>query len=91
MDYLPSISLQKIFIVTSILTVVSFFTLLITANYLNRNSIKESALLEHDIADLQDRTEKMNQAIATFSSLVRVEQRAKELGFDKSKHVEYIK
>jgi hypothetical protein len=71
--------------------VISFFGLLVIANNLNRNGIAEAAKLELKIEDLMDRTEKLNQSIATYSSLIRIEQRAKELGFDKVKHVEYIK
>ncbi|MDQ3239382.1 MAG: hypothetical protein M3P33_02555 [bacterium] len=58
---------------------------------MNRNGIKEGAQTAQNIIEVKNKTEKLNQSIATYSSLIRVEGRARELGFDKVKQVEYIK
>lgn len=85
------LSLRRVFAFTTLFTFISFFALLITANAVNRRGIKEIQLLEKDIDDYSLQIKELDRDIATYSSLMRVEQRAKELGLAPVKKVEYLK
>jgi cell division protein FtsL len=91
MDLPPFVSLRNVFVLTSVLTVLSFFALLITANVVNRRGIKEIQVLEKDIDLYSTQIKELDRDIATYSSLVRIERRSKELGLSPVKKVEYIK
>jgi cell division protein FtsL len=85
------LTLRRVLALTTLFTFISFFALLITANAVNRRGIKEIQLLEKDIAAYSVQIRELDRDIATYSSLKRVEQRAKELGLGQFKKIEYLK
>jgi cell division protein FtsL len=91
MEYLHSLPWYKIIAVTTGLCIFSFFALLIVANVTNRRGITELNDIRRESYTYEERLANMEIESATYSSLVRVEQRAKELGFEKAKKVEYLK
>ena len=84
-------SLNRLLFYSTMLMVVSFFGLLITANMMNRRGIKELQALELEIEQYENNIRKLDHDIATYSSLMRIENRARELGMEQLKTVEYLK
>lgn len=58
---------------------------------MNRKGITELQKYDTDIAEYSRSIKALNYDIATYSSLLRVEQRAEEMGFRPTKKIEYIK
>jgi hypothetical protein len=91
MDYLKQLSLIRIFVTASILTIVSFFSLLIVANVTSRKGIEEIGVYQRDISDSEAKISQLEGATATYSSLLRIEKRAREMGLGPAKKTEYLK
>lgn len=89
---LPSfLSLGRIVVICTVLTVAGFFSLLIVANMMNRRGIAELQILDSEIDNYSSKIKVLDHDIATYSSLLRVEQRAKEMGLQPAKKIEYVK
>ncbi len=91
MDFFDGISLSRIFVVTTILSVVSFFLLLVVANVTGRKGIEEIGAYQKEIRQYESKIAELEAASATYSSLLRIENKAKEMGFEPAKKVEYLK
>jgi energy-coupling factor transporter transmembrane protein EcfT len=91
MELIERIPLKRIFVVTTIFCIGSFFALLFFANSVNRKGITELNDLNKESIETEAKLRDVEQAIATYSSLSRVEERSKALGFEQTKNIEYIK
>lgn len=91
MEYFESLPLTKIFLVTTLLAVISFFALLVVANVTSRKGIEEIGDYQKDIREYDTKINQLDRDIATYSSLVRIEKRAKEMGLGPAKKTEYLK
>lgn len=91
MEFLQSLPLTKIFAVTTVLTIVSFFLLLVVANVTSRKGIEEIGTFQKDIRSFDAKISQLDRDIATYSSLVRIENRAREMGLGPAKKTEYLK
>lgn len=80
-----------VFLLLTFLCVFVFFLQLYVTNTVNREGVERIAALEKEIAQYSEEIERMNLDIATYSALQRVEQRAKELGYEKRENLEYIR
>jgi len=85
------LTLRRVVLYSTVLLILSFFGLLITANMMNRRGIKELQVLKAEIGKYETETRVLDHDIATYSSLIRIEQRARELGMEPLKTVEYLK
>jgi cell division protein FtsL len=88
---LSSLSLGRVVVFFTVITIVSFLALLIVTNAMNRRGITELQKYDADISDYTRTLKIVDYDIATYSSLLRVEQRAQEMGFRPTKKIEYIK
>lgn len=91
MEFTDKVPLKRIFLLTSIICIGSFFALLLSTNAVNRNGITTLNDLNSETAEYKIKLHEIEVEIATYSSLRRVEPRALELGFDNLKNIEYIK
>jgi cell division protein FtsL len=91
MEFFERFSLTRIFVIMTGLTVFSFFILLIVANVTSRKGIEEIGSYQKDIRAADSKITELDSAIATYSSLVRIEKRAKEMGLTPAKKTEYLK
>jgi cell division protein FtsL len=91
MNFFQPVYLTKILVITSLVCVVSFFVLLVVANFTNRRGLTELNALQKESDSYESKLSSMEGDIATYSSLRRIEDRARELGFEKAKKVEYLK
>lgn len=91
MEFFTSFSLNKIFFIVTGLTVVAFFLLLVVANVTNRKGIEEIGTYQKDIRKYDSQISELDSAIATYSSLIRIENRAREMGLVPAKKTEYLK
>ncbi len=90
-DFIFQLPIRKIFIFSTALCVLSFFALLVIANVVNRKGITELNGYNKEIVEYEEKLSQINTSTATNSSLIRVEQRAKDMGFEKAKKIEYLK
>ncbi len=86
-----SFSLNKIFFVVTCLTVTAFFLLLVVANVTNRKGIEEIGTYQKDIRKYDFQISELDSTIATYSSLIRIENRAREMGLVPARKTEYLK
>ncbi|MDQ3098493.1 MAG: hypothetical protein M3Q44_01995 [bacterium] len=91
MEFLERVPLTKGFIVTTCLTAFSFFILLIVANVTSRKGIEEIGSYQKEIRATDAKILELERHIATYSSLIRIEKRAKEMGLGPAKKTEYLK
>ncbi len=84
-------TLKRVFVVTTALTLISFFVLLVIANMMNRRGIKELQVIEQETGDYSTSIRALDRDIATYSALIRIEKRARDLGFIPIKKTEFIK
>jgi cell division protein FtsL len=84
-------TLKRVFIITTALTLISFFVLLVIANMMNRRGIKELQVIEQETVEYSTNIRALDRDIATYSSLIRIETRARDLGFTPIKKTEFIK
>ena len=75
----------------TVATIVNFFALLIIANMMNRKGIEEIQNFDSQISESTDKIRILDHDIATYSSLVRIEQRARQMGLSPAKRVEYLR
>lgn len=88
---LDNITINKILLVTTVVTVLSFFSLLVIANVTSRKGIEEIGTYQKEIQEYDRQIRKIDSISATYSSLIRIESRAREMGLTSFSKTEYLK